>query len=118
MSSTSFKNLPALEKFEGRENRITSVDNGAFVNSNKIQILDLAHNALESIPEIIRGSPTLKVVDLSHNQIKQIEQDTFKKSTNLMELYLNDNQIKELSPEILKVNLFMRITLICLKISF
>ncbi|CAG7818127.1 unnamed protein product [Allacma fusca] len=90
----SFRNLAGLEKFEGRENRITSVDSGALSSSEKLQVLDLAHNALATIPDLIKSNPTLKVLDLSHNQINKIDADVFKRSSNLVELYLNDNKIK------------------------
>ncbi|XP_072528987.1 epiphycan [Salminus brasiliensis] len=112
--------VPPLPKdtthFYARYNKIAKINKSDFANMNKLKRIDLTNNAISKIDDgalfglpaleelIIRENkvaqlpalpPTMTLVDASHNKLGStgIQNEAFKDMTQLLYLYLTDNNI-------------------------
>lgn len=63
-----------------------------------VQIVNCTNRGLEAVPFDI--PLTAYIIDLSHNQIKRIYPENFSNRSKLTELYLNDNQLTNLTKQV------------------
>lgn len=112
----TFSKLPELKTLDLSKNKITTIDESAFVNNEKLNSLDLSNNQLVILPENLSKSleililnenllfdlPKSKIFIFSNNFIKFecngcgitfISKENFKELSKLKELSLNNNNI-------------------------
>jgi Leucine-rich repeat (LRR) protein len=83
-------------------NQIIQLDEDAFIGLNSCNRLTLLGNNITELPgRIFNNVPTLRVIDLEENQLKRIENGTFSE-LELTGLYLEYNEINEISPDFAK----------------
>lgn len=75
----------------------------AVLDKNCVQILDLSGQKLSSIPRFINQFPHLKELYLNDNEIRELPSELFD-CQYLTTLHLNDNLIREIPKEILNLN--------------
>lgn len=78
-------------------NSLSKIEEDAFAgNLNKLVIVDLSHNKLTSVGYEFQRLSKLYNIDLSHNEIESIAPEAFTENKNLEEIYLNNNNLKQL----------------------
>ena len=85
-------------------NRITQLPYNIFNSDNKANLatFKLHHNKLKSLPDkFCHFFPNLRIMDLSYNQISSIPRICFLVLRNLVTLHLNNNNINEVSADML-----------------
>ena len=76
-----------------------------FENNLLIKEINLADNliGLVGIPQLLLAhNPDLEYLALGGNKLKSLPEKFFDKSSNIRQLYLQANQIKNLSPKIFR----------------
>ncbi|KAB0803691.1 hypothetical protein PPYR_00661 [Photinus pyralis] len=96
-----FNGLFVLSKLTLNNNLIVSVDSQAFRNCSDLKELDLSSNALQDVPDAIQELAFLKTLDLGENQINSFRNGSFKNLNQLTGLRLIDNNIGNLSKDML-----------------
>uniref|UniRef100_A0A673MWE1 Slit homolog 1 protein n=1 Tax=Sinocyclocheilus rhinocerous TaxID=307959 RepID=A0A673MWE1_9TELE len=80
------------------ENKIISIERGAFQDQKELERLDLSENQIQGIPrKAFRGATEIKNLQLDYNQISCIEDGAFRALRDLEVLTLNNNNISRLS---------------------
>lgn len=77
---------------------------------SSVQMLNLSHNAIESISEnFLNSLDSARIIDLSHNKISSLPEDLILLGRHLEQLFLGNNPIKEFtyinSPSIVLIDL-------------
>ncbi|XP_037664255.1 platelet glycoprotein Ib alpha chain isoform X2 [Choloepus didactylus] len=67
-----------------------------------LELLDISHNQLKSLPPLGRALPALSILDASFNQLASLSPDALDGLSQLQELYLRSNMLKALPPGLLK----------------
>ncbi|GFG35759.1 hypothetical protein Cfor_05204 [Coptotermes formosanus] len=104
-----FPNIPGIVSLSFRHNKMTEIQGSAFVKLDNLKVLDLSYNQLtaEGVQaDVFRGPYSsqrynplgIAVLDLGSNQIHALSPHSFEHLPNLMELRLNNNPLKVLSP--------------------
>lgn len=77
------------------ENRITSIENGAFHNGPHLEDINLQYNQIDALADTgaFSGPINLKHLILYHNKLTILKRDMFKTAPNLVSLDLGCNQI-------------------------
>ncbi|XP_021141319.2 slit homolog 1 protein isoform X1 [Columba livia] len=71
-----------------------------------LEILDLSHNLLESLPgSFLEDAPSLRVLHLDSNQLQELPRSFLKASTQIQEVYLGFNALTFLPASLLKPSL-------------
>ncbi|XP_039248635.2 leucine-rich repeat-containing protein 69-like [Styela clava] len=89
-------NLVVLEL---KNNFIHDLPN-ALSRLENLEILNVGGNELEILPEVIKSMTKLTKLHLFKNKIQELNTNVLCQLTSLVFLNLNDNQIKEIPPEI------------------
>ena len=76
-------------------NNIFEIHGMAFSGLNKFLRLDISHNLLTSAPSLFHLRSTLKSLDLSWNRIKSIGDSYFYLCIDIVQIYLDMNQITD-----------------------
>uniref|UniRef100_A0A0K8WIW6 Asporin n=1 Tax=Bactrocera latifrons TaxID=174628 RepID=A0A0K8WIW6_BACLA len=71
--------------------------------SNDVQMIDLRNNNLHDIPAAaFRGLPFMTTLFLNYNGITTIDKNAFVDLSNLKQLYLGNNKLKDIPVDLLK----------------
>lgn len=93
----AFENCAALKKITLNGNSIASFDTGAFDGLAALEELDLSGNQIRVPAQgIFNPLKELKVFKLSSNKFDSLPNQIFSQNTKLVELYLDNNLIKQL----------------------
>ncbi|XP_002738338.3 slit homolog 2 protein [Saccoglossus kowalevskii] len=94
-----FLRLPELRKLDLRNNRISVIEDGAFIGAVMLSDLLLTNNKLSKVKgSMFVGVRNLKTIMLRSNQISCINNETFSGLTKVRLLSLYDNQIRTVMP--------------------
>lgn len=107
-----FPNVPGIVSLSLQHNKMIKIEGSAFVELDNLKILDLSYNQLtaEGVQADAfhgryssqRYDPlSIVVLDLGSNQIHVLSPHSFEHLPNLMELRLNNNPLKVLTPSTL-----------------
>lgn len=115
LSSNKFDDLPnnllndiennELIKFDFSDNKgdLTSLPEGFFQNSNKLQQVILNNNQLQSIPEKLFSTlKDLLELDLSGNHLSNLPSALFKYTTDMRRLDLSNNRLTNIHEDLFK----------------
>ncbi|XP_055260535.1 platelet glycoprotein Ib alpha chain [Moschus berezovskii] len=100
-SMASVVNLPHLTELFLAKSQLTSLQTDAKLP--RLEVLNLAHNKLSSLPELGRALPALSILDVSFNKLTSLSSDALHGLSNLQELYLRGNQLRTLPPGLLEL---------------
>ncbi|XP_040099579.1 platelet glycoprotein Ib alpha chain isoform X2 [Oryx dammah] len=98
-SMASVVNLPHLTELFLGKSQLTSLQ--ADAKLPRLEVLNLAHNKLRSLPELGRALPALSILDVSFNKLTSLPPNALHGLSHLHELYLRGNQLRTLPPELL-----------------
>ncbi|XP_068833196.1 platelet glycoprotein Ib alpha chain isoform X2 [Capricornis sumatraensis] len=98
-SMASVVNLPHLTELFLGKSQLTSLQ--ADAKLPRLEVLNLAHNKLRSLPELGRALPALSILDVSFNKLTSLPPNALRGLSHLHELYLRGNQLRTLPPELL-----------------
>lgn len=98
-SMASVLNLSQLTELFLGKSQLTSLQ--ADAKLPRLEVLNLAHNKLRSLPKLGRALPVLSILDVSFNELTSLPSDTLHGLSRLQELYLRGNQLRTLPPELL-----------------
>ncbi|XP_069474586.1 SLIT and NTRK-like protein 3 isoform X3 [Ambystoma mexicanum] len=94
---SDFWNFSSLDLLHLGNNRISYVQDGAFVNLPNLKTLYLNGNDIEKLtPGMFRGLQTLHYLYFEYNLIREIQPAAFSLMPNLKLLFLNDNLLRTL----------------------
>ncbi|XP_069069327.1 SLIT and NTRK-like protein 3 [Pleurodeles waltl] len=94
---SDFWNFSSLDLLHLGNNRISYVQDGAFVNLPNLKTLYLNGNDIEKLtPGMFRGLQTLHYLYFEYNMIREIQPAAFSLMPNLKLLFLNDNLLRTL----------------------
>ncbi|XP_052744564.1 insulin-like growth factor-binding protein complex acid labile subunit [Bicyclus anynana] len=113
-----------LKKVILKECKLTTIDENALTDLQKLIVIDLSKNELKTLPAdlfkekpkikwillnnnqiekledgLFNNLPSLYIVDLSHNRIAQIGMETFLNVPKLEKLKLNNNKLEQLEKD-------------------
>lgn len=101
ITTESFKSAINLNSISMRSNKIVNLNSNIFNDCKMLKSLDLSDNLIENIgSNVFLSIVKLLSLDLSNNRIKDIGNLIF---SNMQFLVLNNNQIEEMSRNILNV---------------
>lgn len=95
ITQMSLPPLPELQRLSLQSNRLESWDLSFFSKCPKLQELYLSHNNLPSPPQEIEQQAGLRVLDLGCNRVSELE--SVCSLSHLQDLWLNDNQLTNMS---------------------
>ncbi|KAJ8025760.1 Slit-like 2 protein [Holothuria leucospilota] len=95
-----FHNLPKLKRLDLRENRISSIEEGAFDGAGTVAELLLTSNELTKLPDqAFRGLKNLRILILRENRLTCITNETFVGLKSVRDLSLYDNSLTSIMPQ-------------------
>lgn len=120
--NTAFRSMAALTDLSLEENTISIIRDGAFVGLDNMKELNLSTNSIREIPANTFLNRRLRILDVSHNNLNsirgnalqdlralvhlnlsmnaltQLDDKSFVGLTNLLVLFLSENQILNIQP--------------------
>ena len=92
-----FSNIDECKELNLNDNKISLIENGAFIGLNNLEILSLAGNLISQLPVGV-FSPLTQLTELSlnNNDLITIQYNTFPGLTNLEVLDLSANKISQI----------------------
>ncbi|KAJ3652959.1 hypothetical protein Zmor_018881 [Zophobas morio] len=102
-----FQNLPLVDLLLNN-NSISTLEERAFHNLASLRMLSLEKNSLKKIQKRVFDNIALWVLNLRHNEIDEIEAGAFdavhpeSHKWNIL-IYLSDNNLKEINPEVFNI---------------
>ncbi|KAM8952440.1 SLIT and NTRK-like protein 3 [Pelodytes ibericus] len=94
---SDFWNFSSLDLLHLGNNRISYVQDGAFINLPNLKSLYLNGNDIERLtPGMFRGLQSLHYLYFEYNMIREIQPAAFSLMPNLQLLFLNDNLLRTL----------------------
>lgn len=113
LSLSSFNGLSELQSLDLAQNNIKFVPSGVFCSLDNLNTLNLTHNRIRTIGQLGFGQGcglSLLSLDLSHNEIKTLpEESELLKLRSLQHLYLQHNNISDISSEALNGLVSLRV---------
>ncbi|XP_043933342.1 mimecan [Protopterus annectens] len=99
INAKDFSEITTLKRIDLTGNLIDTIEEGAFSKLLLLEELTLAENRLTKLPAL---PPKLILFNANHNQLKSkvIKANFFKKLTNLVSLYLGDNALEMVPPNL------------------
>jgi Leucine-rich repeat (LRR) protein len=85
----TFSDLKNLLNLQLRKNNLKSIPDNIFQKNNKLKILNLGYNKLESFPRTA-VKRTMKRLYLNNNEDLEVRESTFDNLKNAVELHLQD----------------------------
>ncbi|KAM4781310.1 slit homolog 2 protein isoform 14-T14 [Cyanocitta cristata] len=99
ITKTDFAGLRHLRVLQLMENKISTIERGAFQDLKELERLRLNRNNLQLLSELLfLGTPKLYRLDLSENQIQAIPRKAFRGAVDIKNLRLEQNSIKVIPP--------------------
>ncbi|CAI9162921.1 unnamed protein product [Rangifer tarandus platyrhynchus] len=98
-SMASVVDLPHLTELFLGKSQLTSLQTD--VKLPRLEVLNLAHNELRSLPKLGWALPALSILDVSFNKLTSLSSDALHGLSHLHELYLRGNQLRTLPPGLL-----------------
>lgn len=99
----AFNGLTELQSLDLAQNNIKFVPSGTFCSMDNLHTLNLTHNKIKTVAQLGFGrgcGSNLHSLDLSHNEIKSLpEESELVKLRSLQHLYLQHNNITDISSE-------------------
>ncbi|XP_050348813.1 toll-like receptor 7 [Nymphalis io] len=109
----SFNGLSELQSLDLAQNNIKFVPSGVFCSLENLNTLNLTRNRIRTVGQIGFGSgcgSSLHTLDLSYNEIKTLSEDSeLLKLRSLQQLYLQHNNITDISSEALNGLVSLRV---------
>uniref|UniRef100_A0A3Q3VN67 LRRNT domain-containing protein n=1 Tax=Mola mola TaxID=94237 RepID=A0A3Q3VN67_MOLML len=92
INKSDFAFMNKLKRIDLTANKISSIDDTAFLGLPELEELVIRENHISQLPAL---PETMTLIDASHNNIgsKGIHNEAFKDMTSLLYLYLTDNHI-------------------------
>ncbi|XP_047990471.1 LOW QUALITY PROTEIN: toll-like receptor 7 [Leguminivora glycinivorella] len=113
LSLNTFNGLSELHSLDLAQNNIKFVPSGVFCSLENLNTLNLTHNRIKTIGQLGLGQgcgSNLHYLDLSHNEIKSLpEESELLKLRSLQSLYLQHNNITDISSEAFNGLVSMRV---------
>ncbi|CAH2266846.1 jg8907 [Pararge aegeria aegeria] len=113
LTLNSFNGLSELQSLDLAQNNIKFVPSGVFCSLENLNTVNLTHNRIRTVGQIGFGSGCgsgLHTLDLSHNEIKSLsEESELLKLRSLQHLYLQHNNITDISSEAFNGLVSMRV---------
>lgn len=92
-----------LKKLKFEKNKLSSLDEDAFIHLESLEHLDLSDNNISQVHlDVMKPLKNLKKVDLDNNGLTFIPADFFKKNKDLRHLSLANNNLSDLPCDLLK----------------
>lgn len=118
ISMNSFNGLQELQALDLAQNNIKFIQSGMFCSLDNLHSLNLTQNKIKTVAQLGFGQgcgSSLHSLDLSHNEVKSLQEDSeLVKLRSLQHLYLQHNNITDISSEALNGLVSLRV----LNISF
>ncbi|XP_013196281.1 toll-like receptor 7 [Amyelois transitella] len=109
LSLNSFNGLTKLESLDLAQNNIKFIPSGVFCPLGNLTTLNLTQNRIRTVGQLGFGQGcglSLNSLDLSRNEIKTLpEESELLKLRSLSHLYLQHNNISDISSEVLNLNI-------------
>ncbi|GBP41180.1 Toll-like receptor 7 [Eumeta japonica] len=103
ITQSSFNGLQELQSLDLAQNNIKFVPSGVFCTLENLNTLNLTYNRIKTIAQLGFGQTcgsSIQNLDLSHNEIKSLpEESELVKLRSLQHLYLQYNNITDISSE-------------------
>lgn len=113
LSLNAFNGLSELQSLDLAQNNIKFVPSGVFCSLENLSTLNLTHNRIRTVGQLGFGQgcgSNLHSLDLSHNEIKSLPEDSeLLKLRSLQHLYLQHNNISDISSEAFNGLVSMRV---------
>ncbi|XP_028673215.1 epiphycan [Erpetoichthys calabaricus] len=92
INKSDFAEMNKLMRIDLTSNQITEIDEDAFRSLPALEELVVRENKIRQLPELPHG---MTLIDASHNNLgsKGIKPEAFKEMSNLLYLYLTDNNL-------------------------
>ncbi|OXU31673.1 hypothetical protein TSAR_000714 [Trichomalopsis sarcophagae] len=91
-----FQDNMRLQRLDISRNNLAQIPHVTFTFTRDLRELYASHNALPELPSSLHGLEQLQILDLSFNQLQALAPETLSSLTNLLELKLVRNRIREL----------------------
>uniref|UniRef100_A0A2A4JD34 TIR domain-containing protein n=1 Tax=Heliothis virescens TaxID=7102 RepID=A0A2A4JD34_HELVI len=113
LSLNAFNGLSELQSLDLAQNNIKFVPSGVFCSLENLSTLNLTHNRIRTVGQLGFGQgcgSNLHGLDLSYNEIKSLPEDSeLLKLRSLQHLYLQHNNISDISSEAFNGLVSMRV---------
>lgn len=86
MNTNTFRNSKRLQVLYLSNNRLTEIPSDLFRTLQNLRFIDMSHNLLRTLPEVLFTDEDLEQLDVSHNQLTKVPASSF---TNIAALSLN-----------------------------
>lgn len=100
----AFADLPKLEIIRLWENRLTTVRRNTFSGANAVIALFLQGNQIDRIEDGAFQLPKLRILQLGRNKLTHLSNEIFGAESIVANLNLNDNHLTSLDAAIFKLN--------------
>ncbi|XP_035283102.1 epiphycan [Anguilla anguilla] len=92
INKEDFAHMNKLKRIDLTSNQVSQIDRDALVKLPALEELLVRENSLAQLPPL---PATMTLLDASHNRLgsRSIQREAFKDMTNLLYLYLTDNEI-------------------------
>lgn len=101
----NFIGLKHLKSLDLRYNEIQSIPEDAFVDLFNLEVLTISGNLIKKLPtNALVSMMNLRYFDASDNEIKAFDDEIFSQNLALQEILLENNQIKGINANFLKLN--------------
>ena len=105
-----FKGLNKLELLKLSGNGIESIDGDSFKDLIKLKDLDLTFNGIKTIDlNWFQSLETIRSFSIDHNQIEILDENIFDNLKNIESIKLSDNKISTIPANLFKNNLKLRV---------
>ncbi|XP_058809190.1 protein artichoke [Phymastichus coffea] len=92
----AFQSNERLQRLDVSRNNLSQLPHSIFTFTRDLGELHASHNSLPELPSSLHGLENLQILDLSYNKLTALAPETLSSLTNLLELRLARNRVREL----------------------